>query len=58
LWVPGLEAKVALDSRMLINAEGEGVVEYVDANEIIIRYDRNEEEQLISFEENRAKHTS
>lgn len=49
----GLESKVALDSRMLLNAEGEGVVEYVDANEIIIRYDRNEDEQLISFEDNR-----
>jgi DNA-directed RNA polymerase subunit beta len=49
----GVEAKVALDSRMLLNAEGEGVVEYVDANEIIIRYDRNEDEQLISFEDNR-----
>ncbi len=49
----GLEAKVALDSRMLLNAEGEGVVEYVDANEIIISYDRNEDEQLVSFEDNR-----
>ena len=49
----GLEGKVARDSRMLINAEGEGVVEYVDANEIIIRYDRTEEEQLVSFEDNR-----
>ena len=49
----GLEGKVARDSRMLINAEGEGVVEYVDANEIIIRYDRSEEEQLVSFEDNR-----
>ncbi|MBX2926949.1 MAG: DNA-directed RNA polymerase subunit beta [Saprospiraceae bacterium] len=49
----GLESKVALDSRMLLNAEGEGVVEYVDANEIIIRYDRNEDEQLVSFEDNR-----
>ena len=38
---------------MLINAEGEGVVEYVDANEIVIRYDRSDEEQLISFEDNR-----
>jgi DNA-directed RNA polymerase subunit beta len=36
----GLEGKVARDSRMLINAEGEGVVEYVDSNEIVIRYDR------------------
>ncbi|GIV31867.1 MAG: DNA-directed RNA polymerase subunit beta [Saprospiraceae bacterium] len=49
----GLEGKVARDSRMLINAEGDGVVEYVDATEIVIRYDRTEEEQLISFEDNR-----
>jgi DNA-directed RNA polymerase subunit beta len=48
----GLEAKVARDSRMLINAEGHGVVEYVDANQIKIRYDRTEEEQLIHFEDN------
>jgi DNA-directed RNA polymerase subunit beta len=47
----GLEGKVARDSRMLINAEGEGVVEYVDANEIVIRYDRTDEEQLVSFED-------
>ncbi|MAT55879.1 MAG: DNA-directed RNA polymerase subunit beta [Saprospirales bacterium] len=49
----GLEGKVARDSRMLINAEGDGVVEYVDATEIVIRYDRTEEEQLVSFEDNR-----
>ena len=49
----GLEGKVARDSRMLINAEGDGVVEYVDANEVIIRYDRTDEEQLVSFEDNR-----
>jgi len=49
----GLEGKVARDSRMLINAEGEGVVEYVDANEIVIRYDRTKKEQLVSFEDNR-----
>jgi DNA-directed RNA polymerase subunit beta len=49
----GLEGKVARDSRMLINAEGDGVVEYVDANEIVIRYDRSDEEQLVSFEDNR-----
>lgn len=48
----GLEAKVAQDSRMLINAEGEGVVEYVDANQITIRYDRSEDDQLVSFEDN------
>ncbi|MCB0705258.1 MAG: DNA-directed RNA polymerase subunit beta [Saprospiraceae bacterium] len=52
----GLEGKVARDSRMLINAEGPGVVEYVDANEIVIRYDRSDEEQLVSFEDNRKSY--
>ncbi len=52
----GLEGKVARDSRMLINAEGPGVVEYVDANEIIIRYDRTEEDQLVSFEDARKSY--
>jgi len=42
--------------RMLINAEGNGVVEYVDANEIIIRYDRTEEDQLVSFEDSRKSY--
>jgi DNA-directed RNA polymerase subunit beta len=46
----GLEGRVARDSRALINAEGDGVVEYVDANEIIIRYNRTEDERLVSFE--------
>jgi len=46
----GLEGRVAKDSRTLINAEGDGVVEYVDANEIRIKYDRNELDRLISFE--------
>jgi DNA-directed RNA polymerase subunit beta len=40
----GLEPLVARDSRVLINAEGEGTVEYVDANEIVIRYKRTERE--------------
>ena len=53
----GLEGKVARDSRMLINAEGEGVVEYVDANEIVIRYDRSEEDQLVSFEDSRKTYS-
>ena len=47
----GLERQVATDSRVLINAEGDGVVEYVDANEITIKYDRTEEERMVSFEE-------
>ena len=47
----GLEKDVAKDSRTLINAEGNGVVEYVDAEEIRVRYSRTEEEKLVSFEE-------
>jgi DNA-directed RNA polymerase subunit beta len=43
----GLEARVASDSRTLINAEGEGVVEYVDAEEIKIRYDRTDGDRLV-----------
>ena len=46
----GLERQVASDSRVLINAEGHGVVEYVDANIITIKYDRSEEERMVSFE--------
>jgi DNA-directed RNA polymerase subunit beta len=48
----GLEQQVARDSRVLINAEGSGTVEYVDANEIHIAYDRTEEDTLVSFESN------
>ncbi|MES2763379.1 MAG: DNA-directed RNA polymerase subunit beta [Bacteroidota bacterium] len=46
----GIEARVAEDSRVLINAEGEGIVEYVDAREIVIRYNRTNDEKLVSFE--------
>lgn len=46
----GLEARVAQDSRVLINAEADGVVEYVDAKNITIKYNRSEEDQLVSFD--------
>jgi DNA-directed RNA polymerase subunit beta len=46
----GLERQVASDSRVLINAEGDGVVEYIDANEIVIKYNRTEEEAIVSFD--------
>ena len=46
----GLEKQVASDSRVLINAEGNGVVEYVDANEIVIKYERTEDEAKVSFD--------
>ncbi len=47
----GIEKPVARDSRVLLMAEGDGIVEYVDANEITIRYIRKEEERLVSFED-------
>jgi DNA-directed RNA polymerase subunit beta len=46
----GLERQVASDSRVLINAEGAGVVEYVDSREIKVKYDRTDEQQLVSFD--------
>ena len=46
----GIERLVAKDSRVLINAEGSGIVEYVDANEISIRYNWTEDDKLVSFE--------
>ncbi|WP_324721572.1 DNA-directed RNA polymerase subunit beta [Salinimicrobium sp. HB62] len=46
----GLERQVATDSRVLINAEGDGTVEYVDAQKIVIKYDRTEEERMVSFD--------
>jgi DNA-directed RNA polymerase subunit beta len=47
----GLERQVASDSRVLINAEGDGVIEYVDAEKITIKYDRTDEQRLISFDD-------
>ena len=46
----GIEKQVCEDSRTMITAEGEGVVEYVDATTIRILYDRTEEEEFVSFE--------
>ena len=46
----GLERQVATDSRVLINAERDGTVEYVDANKISIRYDYTEEERMVRFD--------
>ncbi len=52
----GIEKDVARDSRVLINAEGDGIVEYVDAEEIVIRYSRMEEEKLVSFDDDIRKY--
>ena len=46
----GLESQVATDSRILINAEGDGYVEYVDANKITIKYDISKKEEMVQFD--------
>ncbi|MHC1705393.1 MAG: DNA-directed RNA polymerase subunit beta [Tenuifilaceae bacterium] len=46
----GLEGPVVSDSRVQIVAEEDGLVEYVDAEEIVIKYNRTEEEQYVSFD--------
>ena len=48
----GLEKQVASDSRVLINAESDGVVEYVDAEKISIRYNFTSDQSLVSFDGN------
>ena len=46
----GLEKQVCEDSRTMITAEGDGVIEYVDATTIRILYDRTDDEEFVSFE--------
>ncbi|MCH5216550.1 MAG: DNA-directed RNA polymerase subunit beta [Muribaculaceae bacterium] len=48
----GLEGQLIRDSRTQITAEGDGVIEYVDAAVIKVRYDRTEDEEFVSFEDN------
>ena len=52
----GLELQVASDSRVLINAEGDGIVEYVDSKKIIIKYNFSETEKLVGFEDESKKY--
>ncbi|MFL2574384.1 MAG: DNA-directed RNA polymerase subunit beta, partial [Flavobacteriales bacterium] len=47
----GLEPHVAKDSRTMINAEGDGVVTYVDSDKITIKYTQSKEEKIISFDD-------
>ena len=47
----GLEASVARDSRVLLTAEDEGVVSYVDAKEIHVKYKSTDEDRLVSFDD-------
>ena len=46
----GIEAQLIRDSRTQVAAEGEGIIEFVDATCIKIRYDRTEDEEFVSFE--------
>ncbi|MDH5608259.1 MAG: DNA-directed RNA polymerase subunit beta, partial [Cyclobacteriaceae bacterium] len=46
----GLERRVALDSRALILAKENGVVEYVDAKKIVVLYEQSDEEKIVSFD--------
>ena len=47
----GIEGQLVRDSRTQVMAEGDGVIEFVDATTIRIRYDRTEEQEFVSFEE-------
>ena len=47
----GIEQRVAEDSRVLLNAKADGVVEYVDSTKIVIRHTRTEKERLVSFDD-------
>ena len=53
----GIEARVAKDSRTQIIAERDGVVQYVDAEKIVIKYNQTEEERFVDFnDENTTYH--
>lgn len=53
----GLEGILIRDSRTQIVSEGYGVVEYVDAQEIVVRYDLTDEERFVSFEPETKRYT-
>ncbi len=46
----GIEKQVCEDSRTMIVAEGDGVIEYVDASKIVIKYDRTKDEEFVNFD--------
>jgi DNA-directed RNA polymerase subunit beta len=53
----GIEKRVAEDFRGLVRAEKDGIVEYVDANKLVIKYNLSEEEQLVAFGESSKTYT-
>ncbi len=52
----GIEPVIIRDGRIHIFAEGEGVVEYIDADEIVIRYERSEDEKFVSFDDDTKRY--
>ncbi|AKD03142.1 DNA-directed RNA polymerase subunit beta [Pontibacter korlensis] len=46
----GLERRAAIDSRALVIAEGDGVIDFVDAKKIVVKYDLSDEAKLVSFD--------
>jgi DNA-directed RNA polymerase subunit beta len=53
----GIEGRIARDSRTLILAEGDGVIEYVDGNKIVVKYDRDERTRLLDFDGDTRSYT-
>ena len=47
----GIEGQLIRDSRTQVTAEGPGLIEYVDAERILIRYDRTEDEEFAAFDD-------
>ncbi len=52
----GIEEIVVRDSRLQVIAEGDGVIEFVDSNEIIVRYTRTEEQRFVSFDDDAKRY--
>ncbi|MEA2043135.1 MAG: DNA-directed RNA polymerase subunit beta [Bacteroidota bacterium] len=52
----GIEPVVAHDARTMLTAEAEGIVKYVDADEIVIKYDRTDDERVVSFEDDLVRY--
>ncbi len=48
----GIENRVATDSRTFVTADYDGVIDYVDSNKLVVRYDREEEDELVDFDTN------
>ncbi|MGL4347110.1 MAG: DNA-directed RNA polymerase subunit beta [Chitinophagaceae bacterium] len=52
----GIEERAARDARIQLHAEGKGIVEYVDAREIHVKYERTDEQKIVSFEDDVKKY--